>query len=212
MIWAMIRRDTARAFSGGAVLPIVFFLLVATLYPFAIGPDTEILARTGGGILWVAALLAALLPVDRLLAPDAESGFLDQLALRGVSEEIIAMAKIISHWFSFGPPLMIATIAAAALLKLPSETLLALEIGLAIGTPGLAALGVLVSALTIGLRNSGALAGLLMLPLAIPMLIFGASSLTGVSDGAFELLAASSLFLLAITPFAVGSAVRGLRG
>lgn len=211
LILTVIQRDTARAFSNGAALPIMFFLLVATLYPFAIGPDTALLARTGGGVLWVAALLAALLPVDRLVAPDAESGFVDQLTLRGVSEEAIALAKLFSHWLSFGPPLMLAAIPAAALLKLPMKTLISLELGFAIGTPGLAALAVLVASLTVGLRNAGALAGLLMLPLAIPLLIFGASSVSAQNNTPFHLLAATSLFLLAITPFAVGGGLRGIR-
>jgi hypothetical protein len=115
-----------------------------------------------------------LLPVDRLVEPDRAAGILDQLALRGQSEEAIAFSKLAAHWLSFGPPLMIACIPAAALMKLPQEVLLRLELGLLIGTPGLAALTVGVAALTAGLRRGGALAGLLMLPLAVPLLIFGA--------------------------------------
>jgi heme exporter protein B len=211
---ALIRRDVARAFAGGAVLPVIFFLLVATLYPFAVGPDTAVLERTGGGVIWIAALLAALLPVDRLVAPDAETGVLDQLTLRGVSDEVIIAAKMVAHWISFGPPLMLAAIPAAALLKLSGSTLFAVEIGLLIGTPGLAALGMLVASLTTGLRNAGALAGLLMVPLAIPLLIFGASAISQSAEeqsATYSLLAAASLFVIAVTPFAAGSALRGLR-
>jgi len=133
---ALIARDLARAFAGGgALLPVVFFLLVATLFPFAVGPDGSLLARTGGGALWMAALLAALLPVDRLVVADAEAGVLDQLAVRGLSEEGVAAAKIVAHWLSFGPPLMLATLPAAALLRLEVGTLARLEAGLALGTP-----------------------------------------------------------------------------
>lgn len=207
----MLRRDVVRAYaSGGVVLPVVFFLLVATLYPFAVGPDGPLLAKTGGGVLWVAALLAALLPIDRLIAPDMESGVLDQLAVRGVSDEGVAAAKILAHWLSFGPPLMLVALPASALLRLEGNTLRALEIGLLIGTPGLAALAVTVAGLTASLRNTGALAGLLMLPLAVPLLIFGAGSLGGDASG-LKLLAAVSLFLCAIAPFATGAAIRAGR-
>lgn len=208
---ALILRDLRSALSGGAWLPVAFFLLVAILFPFGVGPDGALLTRTGGGVLWVAALLAALLPVDRLIAPDAETGVFDQLAVRGVSEELIVAAKFIAHWFSFGPLLMLAAIPAAGLLRLEGTTLAKLEIGLLIGTPGLAALGVMAACLTLGLRRAGSLAGLLMLPLAVPLLIFGAGSLALVSGSALSLLGAASLFLCAITPFAGGAAIRSAR-
>lgn len=208
----IIRRDLAASFrAGSAWLPVAFFLLVATLFPFAVGPDAPLLAQTGGGVLWVAALLAALLPVERLIAPDRDSGVLDQIALRGVSDEMLALAKVIAHWLSFGPPLMLATLPAAALLNLSGETLWKLEAGLAIGTPGLAALGVIISAITAGLRGASALAGLLMLPLAVPLVIFGAGSLGEFGGGGLKLLAASSLLLAAIAPFAAGAAIRAGR-
>jgi len=210
---ALILRELRLAATGGnAVLPIVFFLLVATLFPFAVGPDRMLLARAGGGALWMAALLAALLPVDRLVEPDRASGVLDQLAVRGLSEEAIAGAKLVAHWLSFGPPLMLAAIPAAALMKLPAAVLMRLELGLLIGTPGLAALTLMVGALTAGLRGTGALAGLLMLPLAVPILIFGAGLIEQGSDtGAVKLLAAVSLLLVAASPFAAGAAMRAAR-
>ena len=193
------------------MLPILFFLLVATLYPFGIGPDGALLERTGGGMLWIAALLAALLPVDRLIAPDAESGVFDQLSIRGAGDEMVASAKILAHWLSFGPPLMIAAIPAAALLRLNESTLVQLELGLLLGTPGLAALAVMVAGITAGLRSTGALAGLLMLPLAVPLLIFGAGSLGDTSGSALKLLGACSLLLCAIAPFATGAAIKAMR-
>lgn len=209
---SLIARDVALAWrSGGLWLPIAFLLLVAALFPFAVGPDAAVLARTGGGMLWIAALLASLLPVDRLVAPDRDSGILDQFVLRGIGDESIALAKLIAHWIGFGPPLMVAVLPAAALLKLDSGTILTLEVGLLLGTPALAALGLLVSALTSGLRSSGALAGLLALPLAVPLLIFGAGSLGDQSGSALKLLAACSLLLVGITPFAAGAAMRAGR-
>jgi heme exporter protein B len=160
----------------------------------------------------MAALLAALLPIDRLVEPDRASGVLDQLTVRGMSEESIALAKLIGHWLSFGPPLMLAALPAAGLMKLPQDVLVRLELGLFAGTPGLAALTLIVAALTAGLRTTGAVAGLLMLPLAVPLLIFGAGMIEpGANAGALKLLAAASLLLVAIAPFAAGAAIRAAR-
>jgi heme exporter protein B len=197
---------------GGTMLPLLFFLAVAMLFPFAVGPDGPLLARTGGGVIWVAALLAAILPLDRLIEPDIELGVFDQLALRGISEEATVAVRVLAHWLSFGPPLMIAALPAAALLGLPGETLRLVELGLLAGTPGLAALGVTVAALTAGLRGGMALAGLLVIPLAVPLLIFGAGSLSDAGESGLALCAAVSLVLLAIAPFAGGAAIRATRG
>ncbi|HXH16986.1 MAG TPA: heme exporter protein CcmB [Sphingomonas sp.] len=210
---ALIRRDLRRSLSsGGATLVIGFFLLVATLFPFAIGPDATLLARIGGGVIWTAALLAALLPVERLIGPDLDAGVFDQLVVRGVSMPFVAAAKAIAHWLSFGPPLMLAAVIAAGLLGLSGDMLVRVEIGLAIGTPGLAALAVATSALVAGVRGgagSGAVGGLVMLPLAVPLLIFGAGSLDPAgSAGAIKLLAAVSLLLVAGAPFVAAAAIR----
>jgi len=207
---ALIRRDLRRSVSsGGATLVVAFFLLVATLFPFAIGPDAALLARIGGGVIWTAALLAALLPVERLIGPDLEAGIFDQFAMRGLSMVSVAMTKTIAHWLSFGPPLMLAAILAAGLLNLSAETLLRVEIGLAIGTPGLAALAVVTSALVAGVRGGGAVTGLVMLPLAVPLLIFGAGTLDAAGGaGAIKLLAAVSLVLVAGAPFIAAAAIR----
>ena len=205
---ALVMRDLRRAYAGGGVVwPVAFFLLVATLFPFAIGPDAAVLARVGGGVIWAAALLAALLPVDRLVAPDLEAGVLDQLAVRGVSLTLVAAAKMVAHWTAFAPPLMAAAVVAAGLLGLSGQTLLAVELGLLIGTPGLAALAVATAALVAGLRSAGAIAGLLMLPLAVPLLIFGAGSIEG-GAGAIKLLGAVSLLLVAGAPFVAAAAMR----
>jgi heme exporter protein B len=210
---SLLARELRLAATGGsALLPLIFFLLVATLFPFAVGPDAPLLARTAGGALWIAALLAALLPVDRLVEPDRAAGVLDQLAVRAIPAEVVALAKLVGHWLAFGPPLMLAALPAAAVMKLPPDLLVRLEIGLLAGTPGLAALTLIVAALTAGLRTTGALAGLMMLPLAVPILIFGAvMTEQGGTIGAAQLLAAVSLLLVAIAPFAAGAAIRAER-
>lgn len=213
---ALLRRDLGMLLAGGrrggTALPILFFLAVAMLFPFAVGPDAPLLARTGGGVIWVAALLAAILPLDRLIEPDLELGFFDQWALRGLAEEAIVSVRVIAHWLSFGPALILAALPAAALVGIDAATLRTVELGLLVGTPGLAALGVTVAALTAGLRGGAALAGLLVIPLGVPLLVFGAGSLAPGGESGIALAAASSLVLLAITPFAAGAAIRSGRG
>jgi len=204
VIAALIARDLRRGFTGAAWLPIAFFLLVATLMPFAVGPDARLLARIGPGALWIAALTAALLPVERLVEPDRADGVLDQLALHNVAEESVAAAKIVAHWLTFAPLLVIAAIPASALLAMDGAALAKTALALAIGTPGLAALAVAVAAVTAGLPRAGALAGLLLLPLAVPVLIFGAGQ-------ALLLEAAASLLLTAGAPFVAGAAIRASR-
>jgi len=205
---AIAWRELRRAWSsGGLVFPVAFFLLVAILFPFAIGPDGKLLARVGGGVIWAAALLAALLPVERLVAPDQEAGVLDQYAVRGITDAMVAAAKMAGHWLGFTPPLLAATVIAAALLNLSGDQLGQVLVALAIGTPGLAALGVATAALVAGLRGAGALAGLVMLPFAVPLLIFGAGSIDG-QVSALKLLGAVSLLLVAGCPFVAGAAIR----
>ncbi len=215
MITTLLRRDLTllliSARGGGAWLPVLFFLAVAVLFPFAVGPDSALLAKAGGGVIWIAALLAAVLPLDRLVEPDIEAGFFDQWALRGISEEWVLSVRMLAHWLSFGPPVMLAVLPAAGLLGLTGDTVRVLELGLLAGTPGLAALGVLVAALTAGLRGGAALGGMLVIPLAVPLLIFGAGSLSSVGNSGLALTAAVSLLLLAVTPFAAGAAVRAGR-
>jgi heme exporter protein B len=211
---ALLSRDLALLLGGrrgGALMPLLFFLAVAMLFPFAVGPDAKLLARTGGGVIWVAALLAAILPLDRLVAPDLEQGFFDQWAMRGIAEELVLAVRVVAHWLCFGPLLMLAALPAAALLGLDRETVMLVLTGLLVGTPGLAAIGVLIAALTASLRGGAALAGLLLIPLAVPLLIFGAGSLAPGGAGGLALCAAVSLALVAITPFAGGAAIRAAR-
>jgi heme exporter protein B len=215
IVAALLRRDLAQMFGGGrsgaTMLPVLFFLAVAMIYPFAVGPAPELLARTGGGVLWVAALLAAILPLDRLLAGDVERGVFDQLALRGIAEEVAVAVRVLAHWLSFGPPLMLAAVPASALVGIDGETLRTVELGLLAGTPGLAAIGVIIASLTVGLRGGAALSGLLLIPLAVPLLVFGAGALSTGGAGGIALTGAISLGLVAIAPFAGGAAIRAAR-
>jgi heme exporter protein B len=211
MLGALVIRDVRRALGGGAWLHVLFFLLIATIVPFAVGPGAELLGRIASGAVWIAALTAALLPLERLVEPDRAEGVLDQLTVRGISGEEIALAKIVAHWLTFGPLLLIATFPAAALLGLGGEALGRTLLTLAIGTPALAALAVTVASLTAGLRGSSALGGLLLLPLAVPLLIFGAAAAGDAEAGALKLQAATALFILVGAPFVSGAALRALR-
>ena len=213
-VFTLLRRDLALLMpggSGGGVLPLLFFLAVAMLYPFAVGPDAQLLARTGGGVIWVAALLAAILPLEKLVTADLEAGVFDQLHLRGVSEELAMASRLLAHWLAFAPLLLIATLPAAALLSLDAETTRTVLLGLLAGTPGLAAVGLAVAALTAALRGGAALAGLMVIPLAVPILIFGAGALSRPDGTGILLTAAISLGLCALAPFAAGAAIRASR-
>ncbi|MBA3835474.1 MAG: heme exporter protein CcmB [Sphingomonas sp.] len=207
----LVARELRRGFSGPAWLPATFFLMVVTLVPFAVGPDAELLKRIGAGALWIAALTAALLPIERLIEPDRADGVLDQLYLRGVADESVAAAKIAGHWLAFGPLLLASALVGAFLLRIPSGDLPALLLALGIGSLGLAALAVAVAALTAGLPRAGALAGLLLLPLAVPLLIFGAAASGDSESGALLLEAAVTLLLVAGAPFVAGAAIRAAR-
>jgi heme exporter protein B len=204
MIGALVAREIRRGLTGAAWLPMAFFLLVVALMPFAVGPDAQILSRIGPGALWIAALTAALLPVERLIEPDRADGVLDQLALHGLAEESVVFAKIAAHWLTFAPLLLVAAIPGAALLAIDGASLARTEIALTIGTPALAGLAVAIAAATSGLPRAGSLAGLLLLPLAVPLLIFGAGN-------ALLLEAAVSLLLTAGAPFVAGAAIRAAR-
>ena len=207
----LIARDLRRAFGGGAWVPVIFFLLIVVLVPFAVGPDERLLQRIGGGALWIAALTAALLPIERLVEPDRAAGVLDQFALHGLAEESVAAAKIAAHWLAFAPLLLLAALPAAVLLKIDPADLAPVLVALAVGTPGLASLAVAVAALTAGLPRAGSLAGLLLLPLAVPLLIFGAGASGDVGSSALLLESAISLALTAGAPFVAGAAIRAAR-
>jgi heme exporter protein B len=215
VFWGLLRRDLAlaRRNAGDTLAAVAFFLLAVGLFPFGVGPAPELLARIAPGVVWVAALLAALLPLDRLLGADYEDGTLDQAMLSGLGPEMVAAAKAAAHWLSTGVPLLLAAPAAAIMLNLPLEGLPVLVAALALGSLILSLLGTAGAALTLGARRGGVLLPLLVLPLAIPALIFGVAA---VEAGAQDMpvrphlaqLAAMAAAALPLAPLAAGAALR----
>jgi heme exporter protein B len=193
---------------------VMFFVLVAAMFPFGVGPSPELLARLAPGVLLAAALLAALLPLDRLFGAEAEDGSLDQLLLSGLHPAGIAAAKALGHWITTGIPLVLATPLAAALLNLPTEAWPAAMGALALASAILSVFGAAGAALTLGARRGGVLLPLLVLPLSIPAVIFGAAAIEAAASGLearpYLLLEAAILALAApLAPLAAGAALRG---
>jgi heme exporter protein B len=191
---------------------VLFFVLVAALFPFGVGPAPDTLARLAPGALLAAALLAALLPLDRLFGAEAEDGSLDQLLLSGLPRGVLAAAKALGHWLTTGVPLIAATPIAAAMLNLPVEAWGVAMVALALATALLSLLGTLGAALTLGARRGGVLLPLLVLPLAIPAVIFGAAAIeaasAGLSAAPFLLLLGAGVSLAApLAPLAAGAAL-----
>ncbi|MSP93879.1 MAG: heme exporter protein CcmB [Alphaproteobacteria bacterium] len=211
---ALIVRDMKLAFlaGGGATLAAAFFALVAALVPFGVGADLMLLGRIAGGVLWVAAALAALLSLDRLFQADFEDGSLDVLALSPLSLESVATAKIIAHWLTTGLPLVVLSPVLGLLLNLPDAAFGALIGSLLIGTPALSGVGAIGAALTLSIRRGGLILALIVLPLIVPTLIFGSGAVMGAIDGtgqgALLFLAAFSVAAVALSPFAAAAAVR----
>lgn len=211
---ALIGRDirlAARA-GGGAMLALAFFATVAALVPFGVGADLHLLGRIAGGVLWVAAVLAALLSLDRLFQSDFEDGSLDLVALGPLSLEAVALAKTLAHWLATGLPLTLLSPVLAVLFNLPQRGYLPLVASLALGTPALSAIGAIGAGLTLSVRRGGLILPLLVLPLIAPCVIFGAgavlAALDGLANGASPLLAAFSLAAVLLSPFATAAAVR----
>lgn len=193
---------------------VLFFVLVAALFPFGVGPSPELLARLAPGALLASALLAALLPLDRLFGAEAEDGSLDQLLLSGLHPAAIAAAKALGHWLTTGVPLVLATPVAAALLNLPTEAWLTAMLALGLASAILSVFGAAGAALTLGARRGGVLLPLLVLPLSIPAVIFGAAAIEAAASGLtarpYLLLEAALLALAApLAPLAAGAALRG---
>ncbi|MBX6744126.1 MAG: heme exporter protein CcmB [Acetobacteraceae bacterium] len=193
---------------------VMFFVLVAALFPFGIGPAPEALARLAPGALLASALLAALLPLDRLFGADAEDGSLDQLLLSGLGPAAVAAAKAAAHWLTTGLPLLAATPIAAAMLNLPVEAWPAAIMALGLAAAFLSLLGTAGAALTLGARRGGVLLPLLVLPLAIPAVIFGAAGIEAAAAALSPrpyllLLAALVAAALPLAPLAAGAALRG---
>ena len=212
---ALIRRDLALSVraGGGFGLALAFFLLVVTLAPLGVGADTALLARIAPGVLWLGALLACLLSLDRLFALDAEDGSLELLATAPLPLEGVAAAKAAAHWLTTGLPLTLAGPTLGVLLSLPVQAMGTLALSLVLGTPALSAIGAFGAAVTVGLRRGGLLLSLLVLPLYVPTLIFGAEAVRRAAEGLdpatpLLLLAGVSAGSLALLPFAAAAALR----
>ncbi|TDI59556.1 MAG: heme exporter protein CcmB [Alphaproteobacteria bacterium] len=213
--WQIVRRDLllARRQGASSLLGVAFFVIVVSLFPFAVGPDAIILASIGAGIIWVAALLATLLSLDRLFQADFEDGSLDILVLTRQPIAMLVLAKTLAHWLTTALPLIIASPLLAMFMALPVDVFATLVISLAVGTPALSLIGAVGAALTVGMRRGGVLMSLLVLPLYIPVLIFGVGAMGAAMMGqdassALMLLGAISLFALVLAPIGAAAALR----
>lgn len=212
---ALVARDLRLAWRrpGDVAVVLAFFVVATTLFPLGIGPETNVLARIAAGVLWCAALFAALLSLDRLFAADFEDGTLDLLLLAPWPLELAALAKCCAHWIVTGLPLALLAPFLGVAFGLEPGVLLALAATLLVGTPTLSLIGGLAAALTLGARKSGALLALLALPLCVPTLIFGAGAVEALATGGdfgahLAVLGALALVALATTPWAIAAALR----
>src|SRR5689334_7291323 len=211
---ALLLRDLrlATRAGGSAALALAFFAAVATLIPLGVGTDLKILARVAAGVLWVAAVLSVLLSLDRLFQADFDDGSLELLVLSPLSLETIAAVKIATNWLTTGLPLTLLSPLLGAMFGLPPAADATLALSLLIGTPSVSALGAIGAGLTLTIRRGGLILPLLVLPLLVPAVIFGAgavqSGLDGLSSGALLFLGAFSLTATLLSPFAAAAAVR----
>src|SRR6185312_6963754 len=211
---AILFRDMrlATRAGGSAALALAFFAAVATLVPLGVGSDLHLLSRIAGGVLWIAAVLAALLSLDRLFQSDFEDGSLDLIALSPLSLESMSFAKIAAHWLTTGLPLTLLSPLLGVLFGLPPSGYAPLVLSLAIGTPAVSAIGAIGAALTLSIRRGGLILPFIVLPLLAPAVIFGSGAvlgaLDGLSNGTFWLLGAFSLVTVLLAPFAAAAAVR----
>src|SRR3984957_4231007 len=211
----LLRRELLLAFrQGGEIgLALGFFVLAVVLFPLGVGPEAETLRHIGAGIIWVAALLAAVLSLDRLFAADYADGGLDLLALSAMPLEGVVLAKCAAHWVTTGLPLVAISPFLGGLVQLDAAALPVLAAGLLLGTPALSLLGAIAAALTLGARRPGVLSSLIVLPLYLPVLIFGAGAVeAGIAGGGARphllLLGALSLAALPLAPIATAAALR----
>jgi heme exporter protein B len=213
---ALLVRDVriAMRVGGGALIGVLFFLVVVTLMPFALGPDLALLKRIGPAILWLAALLASLLALDRLFAVDHEDGSLDLLLMSRAPLELVVAVKGLAHWLTTGLPLIIAAPLIGLLLNLDGLAEAALVLTLLVGTPALTFIGLIGAAIAVALRRGGLLLAVLVLPLTVPVLIFGVAAANAAVTGPmpfgtpFTILCALSLASLVVGPFAAAAALR----
>lgn len=215
ILCAIIANDLRLAWRRGAdtLTAVGFFVLAALLFGFGLGGDPSALARAAAGLIWVTALLASMLALERMFAADFEDGSLDGLMMTDAPLELIMLAKAAAHWITTGLPLIIAAPGIGLMLNLPTDAFAALMLALLFGTPTLTLIGAIGAALTLGARRGGVLISLLVLPLYIPVLIFGvAATETALSGAAMDarLMALGGFFLaaLALAPFAAAAALR----
>lgn len=215
-LFVLIGRDLRLAYRDGGALgsALGFYLIVVAILPLGLGPDLKLLGRIAPGVLWVALLLSALLSVDRIFHNDYEDGSLEAIALGPLPLELVAAAKSIAHWISTGVPLALMAPVLGLMLNLDAKAYGPLLLTVLAGTPAVSFTGAIGAALTLGLRRGGLLLSLLILPLYVPVLIFGVSSVTAVVSGIgsftapFSILCAISLATMALAPFAAAAALR----
>jgi heme exporter protein B len=208
---AIIARDLRVAFRAGgeAFTLVLFFVMIAVIVPFAVGPDRATLSRLAPGIVWIAALLSMLLGIDRLFRADAEDGSLLLFRHASIPLEAVVTAKLIAHWLVTALPLILASPVLAILLSMDAVAWLRAALALLCGTPALVAFGAVGAAVTVGLPRGGVLAAVLLVPLALPVVIFGVGAVSGpAADASLLLLLALSLVTVALGPFAAALALR----
>jgi heme exporter protein B len=213
---ALLRRDMRLAVrvGGGALMGVLFFLIVVAMVPFALGPDLALLARTGPAILWLGALLASLLALDRLFAADHEDGSLDLILMGRAPLELAVAAKALAHWLTTGLPLVIAAPLLGLFLNLSPAAIGAVALTLLVGTPALTCIGLIGAALAVALRRGGLLVPILVLPLTVPVLIFAVAASNAAVTGPvpfgtpFTVLVALTLASVVLGPFAAAAALR----
>ena len=213
---ALFARDARIAIriGGGAMMGVLFFLAVVTLVPFAVGPDLALLRRIGPAILWLGALLASLLTLDRLFASDHDDGSLDLILMGRIPMEIVVLTKALAHWVTTGLPLVIASPILGLFLNLEPDTLAATALTLLAGTPALTFIGLIGAAIAVTLRRGGLLLAIIVLPLTVPVLIFGVAAANAAVTGPapfgtpFTVLCALTLASVVVGPFAAAAALR----
>ncbi len=214
-LFSLLKRDLMLAFRHRSELmnPLIFFLIVVSLFPMGLNPQSQVLPMMGAAVIWVAALLAAMLSLDNMFRSDFDDGTLEQIVLSPWPLPAMVLMKVLAHWLVSGIPLVLLSPLLGVMFNLPAESIGALVLTLLIGTPVLSLIGAIGVALTVGLRRGGVLLSLLVLPLYIPILIFGAGSVWDASLGASingPLLFMGAILVLTLTlaPFAIASAVR----
>ena len=215
VLWATARRDLllAQRRRVEALLPLAFFVVAAGLFPLGVGPESQTLRQIGPGVVWVCALLAAMLSMTQMFSGDEHDGSLEQMLLAPQSLVLLVAGKVFSHWLTSGLPLVLAAPLLGLLFDMHASAIATLTLGLLIGTPVLSLLGAVGAALTLGLRSGGALVFLLVLPLTVPTLIFGTGAVGAVDSGLsprahFSLLGALLIFTALGAPLATAAALR----